>query len=514
MLGTGFWRRTVLAVAAVGLATAQTRIDLRTQGRNVDFADAVATRPFAVGTALPANCTPGQAFFKSDAEAGRNLYLCTAAGVWRVTSGDPSVVTVAGLPPAGSHTGQMFIVSDAQNKGDCSLGGGAVYTACVSDGTTWSPLGGSRPPYVRQFDSPALTWMVDGATHGLGTEIEVFVQVGEGSSWRRADPAEVVIHRFTGDVTVQWATPTAGRILISSLTGTVVTQGGGGTMDHSQLLNLDYESSGHTGFARANHGEEHRHGGSDEIATESAQPYGIPKAGPLGLLSRTWLPLMQGDTGSGGLSGAVPAPGPGDASKCLRGDGTWGSCGAASGGYTTIQDEGAVLPGRPAINFTGLGVTCTDDAANNRTICSIPGGGGGGTFDAAGTYDLSGLNKVNMTYASIYLPNNTATGTALYRTVCLASDATAEQCGLDNAGRAIGICMEGCGQSGNARIAIQGFLTCEFDGGVTAGNWVTVSSSQPGKCSDAGTTKPSVALGIALVTQAGAGSYDLIRGIQ
>jgi hypothetical protein len=179
-----------------------------------------------------------------------------------------------------------------------------------------------------------------------------------------------------------------------------------------------------------------------------------------------------------------------------------------------IQDEGAVLPQRPALNLTGPGVTCTDDAANTRTICSIPGGGGGGTFDAAGTYDLSGLNKVNMTYASIYLPNNTATGTALYRTVCLASDGTAEQCGLGNAGRAIGICVEGCGQSGNARIAIQGFLTCDFDGGVTAGNWVTVSSSQPGKCSDAGTTKPSVALGIALVTQAGAGSYDLIRGIQ
>ena len=513
MLATGLWRGTVLALTAAVVVVAQTRIDLRTQGRNVDFADAVATRPFTVGTTLPESCTPGQAFFKSDAQAGRNLYLCTADGGWRVTTGDPGVVTVAGLPEAESHAGRMFIVSDAVNKGDCSVGGGSVYTACVSDGVSWSPLGGAKPPYVRQFDTPLAVWMVDGATHGLGTEIEVFVQVGEGSSWRRADPAEVLIHRFTGDVTVQWATPTSGRILITTLEGTVVTHGGGGTMDHSRLQNLDYASSGHTGFAPANHGSEHRHGGSDEIATEAAQPYGIPKAGPLGVLNRTWLPLMQGDTGAGGLSGAVPAPGPGDAGKCLKGDATWGSCGTA-GGYATIQDEGVALPQRPALNLSGPGVTCSDDPANNRTTCSIPGGGGGTNFDAAATYDLSGLNKVNLAYASIYLPNNTATGTSLYRTVCLASNGTAEQCEVSNAGRAIGICMEGCGQTGNARIAIQGFLTCDFESGVTAGNWVTVSSSQAGKCADAGASRPPVALGIALVTQTGAGSYDLIRGIQ
>jgi hypothetical protein len=508
MLATGLWRGIVLAVTAAGVVVAQTRIDLRTQGRNVDFADAVATRPFAVGTTLPESCTPGQAFFKSDAESGRNLYLCMADGVWRVTTGDPSVVTVAGLPDAASHAGRMFIVSDAVNKGDCSVGGGSVYTVCVSDGVSWSPVGG-------------------------------------------------------------------------------------GTMDHSQLQNLDYASSGHTGFAPANHGSEHQHGGSDEIATEAAQPYGIPKAGSLGVLNRTWLPLMQGDTGEGGLSGAVPAPGPGDAGKCLKGDATWGSCGTA-GGYTIIQDEGAALPQWPVLNLSGAGVTCSDDAANNRTTCAIPGGqapyvqrfdtplavwtvdgathglgteievfvqveegsswrradpaevlihgvtgdvtvqwatptsgrilisalegtvvtGGGSDFDAAATYDLSGLNKVNIAYVSIYLPNNTTTGTSLYRTVCLASNGTVEQCGVSNAGRTIGICMEGCGQTGNARIAIQGFLTCDFESGVTAGNWVTVSSSQAGKCADAGTSKPPVALGIALVTQTGAGSYDLIRGIQ
>jgi hypothetical protein len=51
-----------------------------------------------------------------------------------------------------------------------------------------------------------------------------------------------------------------------------------------------------------------------------------------------------------------------------------------SGGYTTVQDEGAALPQQPTLDFAGAGVTATDDAANSRTLVTIPGGGGGGGF--------------------------------------------------------------------------------------------------------------------------------------
>jgi hypothetical protein len=44
------------------------------------------------------------------------------------------------------------------------------------------------------------------------------------------------------------------------------------------------------------------------------------------------------------------------------------------GGYGTIQEEGSGLIQRTTVNFTGAGVTCTDDAGNSRTSCSIPGG--------------------------------------------------------------------------------------------------------------------------------------------
>lgn len=77
--------------AAMLLATAvaawpQTRLDLRTQTKNVDFSGALSTRPIKVGTAIPAVCTAGELYFKSDAPAGSNLFGCTATNTWTVMS--------------------------------------------------------------------------------------------------------------------------------------------------------------------------------------------------------------------------------------------------------------------------------------------------------------------------------------------------------------------------------------------------------------------------------------------
>jgi hypothetical protein len=43
-----------------------------------------------------------------------------------------------------------------------------------------------------------------------------------------------------------------------------------------------------------------------------------------------------------------------------------------------IRDESSLLAARSFLNFTGAGVTATDDAASNETDVTIPGGGGGG----------------------------------------------------------------------------------------------------------------------------------------
>lgn len=69
------------------LAAAQTRIDMHSQARNIDFSQATATRPFPVGPILPAVCATGETYFKSDAPAGRNLYLCTSMNMWTPIEG-------------------------------------------------------------------------------------------------------------------------------------------------------------------------------------------------------------------------------------------------------------------------------------------------------------------------------------------------------------------------------------------------------------------------------------------
>ncbi len=51
-----------------------------------------------------------------------------------------------------------------------------------------------------------------------------------------------------------------------------------------------------------------------------------------------------------------------------------GSSGGGGGGGHTIQDEGSSVTTRTNLNFTGAGVTVTDDFANDQTDVDIPGG--------------------------------------------------------------------------------------------------------------------------------------------
>ena len=82
-----------LILAAAFPVAAQTQIDLRTQSKNVDFSGASSTKPFQTGAGLPASCATGAAYFRTDAPAGLNLYLCTAANAWTLQSGGATMVS-------------------------------------------------------------------------------------------------------------------------------------------------------------------------------------------------------------------------------------------------------------------------------------------------------------------------------------------------------------------------------------------------------------------------------------
>lgn len=91
----------VWTVARVGHA--QTYVDLRTQAKNVDFSGANTTKPMKTGTALPAACGVGEAFFDTNAPAGSNLYLCTSQNSWTLQMGATGPAGPAGpTGPAGA----------------------------------------------------------------------------------------------------------------------------------------------------------------------------------------------------------------------------------------------------------------------------------------------------------------------------------------------------------------------------------------------------------------------------
>lgn len=78
---------------------AQTLVDLRTQSKSVDFTAASTTKPMKTGTALPAACGVGEAFFQTNAPAGSNFYLCTSQNSWTLESGATGTGGTTG--PAG-----------------------------------------------------------------------------------------------------------------------------------------------------------------------------------------------------------------------------------------------------------------------------------------------------------------------------------------------------------------------------------------------------------------------------
>lgn len=77
------WRVILCACwASQLLLPAQTALDLRTQTKNVDFSQAVTTKPNKSGETLPGTCGVGETFFLTGATAGQNLFFCTATDTW------------------------------------------------------------------------------------------------------------------------------------------------------------------------------------------------------------------------------------------------------------------------------------------------------------------------------------------------------------------------------------------------------------------------------------------------
>ena len=104
-----------VVAAMTSYVLAQTQIDLRTQAKSVDFSNAGSTKPSKTGTVLPATCTVGETFLKTDAAPGANLYVCTAVNVWTVQG--------SSLPEYTPGSYGKVLTNDDGGMGWESLGG-------------------------------------------------------------------------------------------------------------------------------------------------------------------------------------------------------------------------------------------------------------------------------------------------------------------------------------------------------------------------------------------------------
>ncbi len=229
----------VLAAALVGSAGAQTQIDLRTQGRNVDFSTATSTKPFRTGTLLPASCSVGETFFKTDAAAGQNLYACTAPNVWTLQTGASGVPAVTGnankvLSNDGATIGWRSIGGDLLGAPDAvavtGIQGRPVGGTAPADGQVlrwnqgagqWEPAeapaaGGSN--YSQAFTSQTSVTMAGGA-HGLGTANVIVECYDSGTPSRRIEVDSVAVDPATFDITVTFANAQTGRCVVNGSGG-------------------------------------------------------------------------------------------------------------------------------------------------------------------------------------------------------------------------------------------------------------------------------------------------------
>ena len=202
-------RYVCVAAAIIGAARGQTQIDLRTQGKNIDFSSAARTRPSKTGTLIPAVCTIGETFVKTDAAAGKNLYVCTAANVW----------TVQGIEvPDPTSKANQILTNDGSGffwqalSGDMTGGPGMV---------TVTGLGGRKLGSLTPLDGQFLKW--NGGSQQwepttLAGAMSVFGRIGAIT----AQTGDYTFAQIAGSVAAGQL-PSAGGDLNGTLTGARVT---------------------------------------------------------------------------------------------------------------------------------------------------------------------------------------------------------------------------------------------------------------------------------------------------
>lgn len=207
---------------AVQILAAQTRIDLYTQSKGVDFQGAPYTRPVKTSATLPATCTVNELLLLTTAPAGSNIYACLSANTWVPETGTAASLTVQnGGVTVGARGTENFVpavgitnvVTDLGTKVNIQQG---VDTAvilsqaahqsgqallCQSASGSGSAYTCAMTPTLTGYTSGMLLhWTPDVSAVGGGTTLNVdtlgAVPVMEADGTTIPTPSEIVAGRL------------------------------------------------------------------------------------------------------------------------------------------------------------------------------------------------------------------------------------------------------------------------------------------------------------------------------
>ncbi len=309
-------------------------VDLRRQAKSVDFTSADTTKPFKSGTALPATCSVGEMFFKTNAAAGMNLYACTSLNSWNQQTG------VTGPQGAAGVAGSAGPAGPVGNTGPQGPAGPAGATGSQGSAGPTGPTGATGPQGPAGLTGPA------GATGAQGPA----GPAGPTGTTGPQGPAGL-----TGPAGATGAQGPAGSAGNTGAQGPVGPAGATGAQGPTGL-------AGPTG------------------ATGPQGPAGL--TGPAGATG------AQGPAGATGANGAISriynsgVALPVESVLNFTGGGCVDNAGngrtdcSSSGGSGNLGLDlaGSLVGTRPALNFTntGTGITqaCADNAGANRVDCT------------------------------------------------------------------------------------------------------------------------------------------------